>query len=328
MKTILFVLLLYLTLACTQSQSINQKGYEEGLIKVGDGIELFYQKIGTGKQNVLIPLGWWLYDDFKKLAENKDRTIVFYDVRNRFRSSEVRDSTAISFEADRDDIERIRKHFGFEKISLIGESYLGCVITMYAMKYPERVESLVQIGSVPYNFKLTFDDSLSYKVSQVDSITYKELISLYHQNYHLSHPKEFSQKYWNVAERINLLGDSSFASRLGKQWGGHLQFEREWYPNFTRHLGFHFKSFQNLDIQPAEIRKVKARVLTIAGTRDRNVPFGASKLWATLLPNARFLRVPGAGHIPWIENPDLVLNSIDQFLSGEWPVKATLLSKN
>jgi pimeloyl-ACP methyl ester carboxylesterase len=96
--------------------------------------------------------------------------------------------------------------------------------------------------------------------------------------------------------------------------------------NFYPHLGFHFSSFHAMAIRPEYIQKVKTRVLTIAGTKDRNIPFGASKQRASLLPNSRFLRVAGAGHIPWVENPELVFGSIDTFLVGEWPDQSEKLN--
>jgi pimeloyl-ACP methyl ester carboxylesterase len=35
--------------------------------------------------------------------------------------------------------------------------------------------------------------------------------------------------------------------------------------------------------------------------------------------NARLLTVDGAGHAPWIEDPERVLPAIASFLDGTWP---------
>jgi proline iminopeptidase len=326
----LFLFLLCFVISCTSKTDKNPENdsfYEEGMVEVEDGVKLFYQRVGDGKQKILVPLGWWMYDDFKHLAKDRDRTFVFYDVRNRARSSSVADSTKLTFSEDMNHIERLRKHFGFEKISLIGESYVGCVVVLYAMNFPDRIENIVQIGSVPYNPRNTFPDSLAYKTSQVDSVKYNELKALVQKDYDLEHPREFAELKWKIMDRINLVGDSSYSSRMGKQWGEHFQYDNELPHNFNRHLRSHYASFLAMEILPEDIKKVKARVLTIAGTKDRNVPYGASRQWASLLPNARFIRVDGAGHIPWVENPDLVFGSIDLFLEGEWHWKAIKLSE-
>src|SRR6266853_402573 len=110
---------------------------EEGYIPVDDGIRLFYRKVGHGRDTVVVPLGFYLYKDFKQLASN--RTIIFYDMRNRGRSSAVAAGEKITIQHDVEDLEKVRQHFGLERMNLIGESYLGLMVMMYAMKYPEHV---------------------------------------------------------------------------------------------------------------------------------------------------------------------------------------------
>jgi pimeloyl-ACP methyl ester carboxylesterase len=44
--------------------------------------------------------------------------------------------------------------------------------------------------------------------------------------------------------------------------------------------------------------------------------------WARTLPNARLVLVEDAGHMPWIEAPRRVLDSIETFLDGAWPETA------
>ena len=71
-----------------------QSKIEEGYVPVEDGIRLFYRKVGDGGDTVVVPLGFYLYEDFKRLASN--RTVIFYDMRNRGRSSAVSDGEKIT----------------------------------------------------------------------------------------------------------------------------------------------------------------------------------------------------------------------------------------
>ena len=80
-----------------------------------------------------------------------------------------------------------------------------------------------------------------------------------------------------------------------------------------------------LDIPWSTFAKVAMPVLTIHGTRDRNAPYGAGREWASHLPVARLLTIPGAAHMPWIDQPDLVFRAIDTFLKGQWPAGAELV---
>ena len=65
--------------------------------------------------------------------------------------------------------------------------------------------------------------------------------------------------------------------------------------------------------------KVTMPVLTIHGTADRAVPYGAGREWAFILPNAKLLTIEEGGHLSWIEEPERVLDAVKTFLSGRWP---------
>src|SRR5687768_13303686 len=119
MKQLLFVLPFLLCLMLLSCQSTKQMSAEEGYVDRGNGVQLFYQKMGTGGKTLIVPAGLFLAEDFKQLA-GEDRTVIFYDMRNRGRSSFIRDSAAIGIDKDVEDLEAIRQHFGVEKADLIG----------------------------------------------------------------------------------------------------------------------------------------------------------------------------------------------------------------
>ena len=59
----------------------------EGYVTVGEGVRLFFRKVGDGSRTLIVLNGFYLFDDFKYLAE--DRSIIFLDLRNRGRSDYV-----------------------------------------------------------------------------------------------------------------------------------------------------------------------------------------------------------------------------------------------
>ena len=104
-------------------QSAGTKGskdsqVEEGYVKTRDGVRLFYQKIGSGNQTVIIPAALFLTRDFRQLADG--RTLIFYDMRNRGRSDAVKDLARVTIQEDVRDLEAIRAHFGVKRFSTIG----------------------------------------------------------------------------------------------------------------------------------------------------------------------------------------------------------------
>jgi proline iminopeptidase len=122
----------------------------EGFVTVEQGVELYYVKVGSGAQTVILPARLFTFEDFRWLAGRY--TLISYDMRNRGRSSRVEDLARISLAADVADLEAIRRHFGVDKPHLIGYSYLGLMVMLYALDHPQHVERIVQLGPVPLKF--------------------------------------------------------------------------------------------------------------------------------------------------------------------------------
>ena len=293
-----------------------------GYVTVDPGIRLFYRKVSDGGDPVIVPLGFYLYEDFKRLAKN--RTLIFYDMRNRGRSSPIIDGNKISIQNDVEDLEKVRQHFGLNRISLIGESYLGLAVIMYAMKYPEHVERIVQIGAVPLKFDTRYPVDLTTNDSKPvpDPVEQAKLNQLKKSGYDRSHPREFCERDWAVT-RTMLVGNPANARMVRSP----CEMRNEWPINFERHLRYHFASIQRLAISKEEVSKVSVPVLTIHGTKDRNAPYGGGREWDLMLPNARLLTITGAAHFPWIDAPEIVFPAIDIFLRGKWPTGAEKVRK-
>jgi pimeloyl-ACP methyl ester carboxylesterase len=79
----------------------------------------------------------------------RERTVVLYDPRGRGRSDEIKDPSLVGMDNEVRDIEALRRHLSLDRVSLVGWSYLGGVVALYAARYPERVDSVVQVGPMP-----------------------------------------------------------------------------------------------------------------------------------------------------------------------------------
>ena len=288
---------------------------EEGFITTPDGAKLYYQKIGPGKPAVLVPLHLFLYDDFKSIAAN--RTVVFYDVRDRGRSSHVDDISTITLPQDVKDLETVRQHFGADKVSLIGYSYAGMMVMLYTLEHPQNVDRVVQLGPVAMKWDSEFPGEDNRKDNGVvDEKAWNELQELKKSGWAAEHPREYCEKEWTVM-RVRLVGDQSNATELGSR----CEFENEWSAALQRHFGSHFESIKKLTISPDAVAKLQQPVLTIHGQKDRNAPYGGGKEWARTLPNGKLVTLPNAAHESWIDEPNVVI-MVDQFLGGKWPTEA------
>lgn len=291
---------------------------ESGYVTSGDGVRLYYTKVGDSSKTVIVVPGrLFAFHAFQRLAYG--RTIIFYDMRNRGRSDAVTDLSKISLQHDVDDLEAVRAHFGIEKPDLIGFSYLGKIVILYAIQYPDHVNRIVQLGPVARKLATKFPEALS--AGDADKVPdpgeERKLGELENNGFAKDHPKEYCEMDWKL-EQQRMVGNPANANRIPSP----CEMENEWPTHLAQHFIPLLASDEALDIPKESIAKVTAPVLTIHGTKDRNAPYGGGREWDMLLPNARLVTIEGAAHMSWVEFPQVVFPSIDLFLNGNWPVEA------
>ena len=287
----------------------------DGYITMQDGARLYFQKVGTGPKPVLIPNGFYFLTDFQHLADG--RTLIFYDVRNRGRSDAVSDpgKLARGIQQDVDDLDAVRRHFGIDQVDVIGHSYIGLMVGLYAMRYAAHVGCAVLLGPAQpdaakqYPAHLTCADAVFTGVMAKIGQMMKEPQS--------ADPVEACKKFWSVL-RFIFVANPADAERI--DWGRcDLPNERNFRPYW---MGQIWPSIQSLKLAAEDFAKAKSPVLIAHGTKDRSSPYGGGRDWAMQLPNARLVTVDNAAHAPWIEAPELVFGSIRTFLDGAWPEAA------
>ena len=279
------------------------------------GVRLFVQTLGSGPQLVVIPNGYYLFDALERFADG--RTLVLLDPRNRGRSDLVADRAKLErgIRHDVDDFDAIRRHFGRDRIDLIGHSYMGVTVALYAMTHPDRTGRVVQIGAMAadpskqYPAHLTNADATLRDVLARLGELQRERASM--------DPVAFCRKFWAVLRELYVLRASD-ADRLG--WEPcHLPNEGQFMRQMNEHV---LPSIQNLNLTDADYAKATAPILAIHGRQDRSSSYGGGRDWAMRLPNARLLTIDNAAHVPWIEDPDKVFGALQTFLDGAWPADA------
>jgi len=287
----------------------------EGYITVEDGVRLFFQKVGIGLSTLIVLNGFYLFDDFKYLAEG--RTIIFLDLRNRGRSNHITANSKLSRGVlnDVDDIEAARRHFDVNQVDLLAHSYAGKTVILYAMKYHAHVNRIVQISAMKP------DESTQYPVhlSGVDATLqefFDRATELQQQRQSLD-AGEFCRKFWSLL-RVIYVANPADAEKI--RWDScDLPTELSLMTYWLQYL---LPSIQNASPTAKDLAAVKMPVLVVHGTKDRSSPYGGAREWVMALPNARLLAVENVAHAPWIEAPERVLGPIQSFLDGIWPDSA------
>ena len=302
-----------------------QPAAAEGFLTTPDGTRLYYRKAGDSPKTVILPGRLFAFDDFAWLGE--DYTLISYDMRNRGRSDLVTDDAAIGFEQDVADLETVRRHFGVGRMTLMGYSYLGKIVVLYALAHPGRVERIVQLGPVGPAFGTEYRPEYVAVDDPVDPDALARLrASRSERNYHLTHPREYCREEWSVAHLPRLVGDPARRDRVRIDV---CDMPNEWPVLQSRHLRLHFEESGMKLVTPIEaVRALQTPVLTVHGTRDRNAPYGAGREWSYLLPEGRLLTIEGAGHHAFGELPEIVMPAVKQFLAGEWPADAVKVTED
>ncbi|MFL6247370.1 MAG: alpha/beta fold hydrolase [Thermoanaerobaculia bacterium] len=294
----------------------------EGDIAMADGATIHYRKVGDGPIPLIVPLGFLLEQDFKQLGDLA--TIIFYDPRNRGRSSHVEAVDTLSIQQDVKDLEAIRAHFKLDKFVPVGFSYLGLMVAMYASEHPEHVSRIVQLGPVPRKFGTEYAKELTHGNADVGASA--EAVSKWQELRANPAAAKSQREACDVQEavmRYVLVGNPTSAARVRSS----CELENEWPANLDRHFQHHFASIQKLDWPASNLAKITMPVLTIHGTFDRNAPYGSGREWAASLPDARLVTIEGGGHASWADDPTNVFGAIRQFLRGEWPLLAEKVTK-
>lgn len=288
----------------------------QGYVTTDDGVRLYFHVVGAGADVVIVPLALYLSPEFDVLASG--RTLVYYDPRNRGRSDQVTDPAKLQdlMHREVEDLEAVRRHFGVDRVDLIGHSYAGIVVGLYAMKYAHHVRRLVQIG--PGQF--AYDRQYPAEFTNNDAVradVFAKLMALQQQQ-PPSDPEAACRAAWVHLRRLQVWNPDR-VDRIG-HWGFcELPNERGFLASFNRYM---VPSWRNLGLGSDDFARATMPTLIIHGLKDRNAPYGGGRDWAVSLPDARLISIEQAAHAAWIDAPQLVFDSIAQFLAGTWPAVA------
>jgi proline-specific peptidase len=287
----------------------------EGFVTVEEGVELRYKTIGNGPQVVVVPSAIYFEYEFERLID-VNRTLVFYDQRGRGRSSAVADQSRLGMDIEISDLEALRLHLGREKITLIGWSYLGAMVVLYAAQYPRHIDRVVQVGAVAPAAEI----QRRATSTPMDSESQALLERLREEALDNIDPEQFCAEY----KKIYMKRIFYDPSKITLFRSDRCKCENEMPVNVTAKLNAIFASVGEWNWEE-RIRDLEVPVLAVHGAQDPSCPLEGARTWAAWLRNSRLVVIPEAGHMPFVEQPELFYPSVDAFLKGEWPERAEVV---
>ena len=76
------------------------------------------------------------------------------------------------------------------------------------------------------------------------------------------------------------------------------------------------RALQRRPDQQKTLRRSKVPALILAGEADSLVPLRRAEFTAGLMPFGKLHKIPGAGHLPTLEQPEAVTEALERFLIG------------
>ena len=291
---------------------------DERMLPTPDGTSLCVYQLGRGDRTILLPNAVHLLEHFAWLG--RTHTVIAWDLRNRGRSAAVEDRALLhrGIHHDVEDMETVRAAFKVEQPHLIGHSYLGLAVILYAIAYPERADRIIQIGPSATDVHRAWPAAL--RADDLEQLASGEearlLAQMREEGVDESNPEAF-ELAWRAFFSRMLVFDPAKADQIGE----HLQhIDNEKPARIERHMRENIMpSIERLGPLDEELSLLPNPVLVIHGRQDRNVAYGAGIEWAARLRRARLLTVPEAAHMPFLERPEIVQPAIEQFLAGAWP---------
>lgn len=291
MKTLSISLLLFLSLACNNRQSITT-GYAEV-----NGTKLYYELAGKGEPLVLVHgnFGDRRHWDFQFLPFSEQFKVVRYDVRGYGKSALPRSDEPYR---DCDDLKALLDYLKIDKAHVCGVSMGSGIAIDFALAYPERCFSLIPIGPFPNGY-----GSGEYSTPATDS-----MFTIFGKVYELINtqgPRQATDYWWNGDHEIRgtvtakRTLDSLLTMGYEYSWWGFLhENKREW-------------------VNPSAISRLSAintPTLIITADHDIKACMEVADMMHSQIPGSKLISIDNAGHLMNMDRPEAFNNYITSYI--------------
>lgn len=252
-----------------------------------DGERIYYETLGAGGTPLVLSHGAggnhavWFQQVVHFAAH---RLVVTWDHRGFGRSTDVASLSGPAVAAG--DLLAVVDSLGIRRADLVGQSMGGWTVVGAALARPGLARSLVladTLGGIT-----SPDIQAAMSARPADRLGSPEALG--------EHPAlglAFSERAPGLAHLYQCLGQMGSADAAVV------------IPRLTA-----------VTHDPSDARRLTMPVLCIAGDRDPLFPPAAIRALADLLPDARYVEVPGCGHSPYFEDPSVWNRAVEAFFES------------
>lgn len=261
-----------------------------------NGASIYYEAIGSGPAILIMHGGLGLSHDylrpyFDQLSET--HTVVYYDHFGNGRSEKPTDYAEMSFDRLKSDAAELMTTIGHDRFTLIGHSYGGFIAQEFAASYPDRLDGLVLVDTLP-----AFDHPPAVSGTDEQMAAFGKLFSQ-----PMADDADWQATWTTVVEMYFHTWDP----QVGNDLDARTVYEHRAWNAAGALLG----TFNTLETLPS----ITTPSLVVAGRHDGITPPepGAMRI-ASLLPNAEVAIFEASGHYPFIEEEEEFFASLKKWL--------------
>ena len=269
------------------------------------GIEHYYQWVrresGSSSKPVLVFMHGWggsarYWEDVARVLSPYFDCLL-YDFRGFGRSTLSGRSPSLSYELAEyaEDLVSLLAELGIEKITLVAHSFGASIATLFAHRYPEKIDKLILTcsGIFTYN-KLTFG-AFHAAGTLVVKLRYRWFLQV-----------PFAGRLFMVRFVYRPLSD-----RWNRMFlEDYLLADRETATETIKTA----VSKKAATEMPKAFASLQMPTLLIMGEKDQIIPPRLGKSAAALNSKIKYVEVPKTGHFPMLEDPDTYMRQVYQFL--------------
>jgi pimeloyl-ACP methyl ester carboxylesterase len=267
-------------------------------------VSVAYRSVGQGPRDIVVVPGYISHLDV--MGENplifrffgrllRFARVTVFDKRGTGMSDPVEGVPTL--EDRMDDVRSVMEAAGIKRANLIGNSE-GCPMSiLFAATHPERVDALVLVGGMA---RSTW--APDYPWGQPREALVESL-------------EEYTLPRWGEGDSIDYFAPTTAGDPEQRAWWAKMERSGA-SPSMVRKLS---RMFYEVDVRDA-LPLVQAPTLVLHRKGDRIVSSGASRWMAEQIHGARFVELPGIDHMAYAGDADLLVDEIEEFLTGERPV--------
>ena len=273
-----------------------------------DGVDLFYNIVGTSGDYVLVLSGGPGEDirSMQGIADElgKKYRCIMWEQRGTGRSKlPSYDASTVNLNAYVEDIEALRKQLHTDKLLVVGNSWGMILGLAYAGTYPNAARAVITIGSGPitYEYLGVFGDNQLSRLGTCE---------LEVRDFWKDPAREAANVERAAFERLRAAAVAYFYDRKKG-----FEMATELNPadyNFRVPPAF-LQAEGKYDFRP-KLKSITAPVLLLQGRQDLA---GEANIWEahSLIKNSTLAFIDKCGHMPWLEQPGQTWKIVGDFLA-------------